>query len=144
MTVPVLAERLRSRRSCTSPGILLVDDDVDTLELTALMLEQLGYRVHQAPNGPLALAMAERKADEIDLLITDIRMPGMNGVELARHMSVQFPQIPIVFVSGYAYGALADGEGHGLAAGSVVLSKPYSVDDLDRCVREALAVREMH
>jgi CheY-like chemotaxis protein len=140
MTTHPPAESLRAEKGSSRAVILLVDDDVETRETVALMLEALGYQVLQAGSGAAALGVAEHVPGRIDLLLTDVRMPGMTGVELARQLSAQFPEIPVLFASGYAAGALAEREG--LAPGTTLLSKPFSIDTLDSCVHEALVGAE--
>jgi CheY-like chemotaxis protein len=129
---------LRADKSSSRAVILVVDDDDETRETLALVLEELGYRVLQAGSGASALEVAEHMADELDLLVTDVRMPGMNGVQLAKQVNDQFPQIPVLFVSGYAAGALVD-DAEGSAPRGAFLPKPFSIDALDTYVRQALA-----
>lgn len=125
---------VRAPRRSTAT-ILLVDDDDATRETASMILEVLGFDVLAAPSGPAALQLA-RDADRVDLLLTDVRMPGMNGVELAKELSERFPSTPVLFMSGYASGAMRDGN---LPEGAAFLAKPFTIDDLESCVREALA-----
>jgi len=118
-----------------SARILLVDDDDATRETAKMILELLGFDVLTATGGPEALQIA-RHVDRIDLLLTDVRMPGMNGVELAKHLSARFPETPVLFISGYASSALE--EDH-IPSGAGFLPKPFSIGDLESSVRGALA-----
>ncbi|MGZ6038698.1 MAG: response regulator, partial [Phenylobacterium sp.] len=81
--------------------VLLVDDDSAVREVTAGLLQDLGYRVVEAGSGGAALDMLDRQA-EIDLLLLDFAMPGMNGAEVAREVHARRPGLPILFVTGYA------------------------------------------
>ncbi|WP_375409887.1 response regulator [uncultured Methylobacterium sp.] len=86
-----------------SPVVLLVDDDSDVREITASLLTEAGYRVREAGSGMAALAMLDRgPADEIDLMVVDFAMPGMNGAEVAREAKLRRPGLPALFVTGYA------------------------------------------
>jgi signal transduction histidine kinase/ActR/RegA family two-component response regulator len=107
-----------------SARILLVDDDQDVRTVAAAMVEELGYRVEAAESGEQALAMLGRQG--FDLLITDVAMPGMNGVELARRARAIAPEMPVLFASGYA-----DVETFGAELRTeALLKKPYRVADL--------------
>ena len=81
--------------------VLLVDDDTAVRGTTAEILENLGYSVIQAPDGEAALELLKR-VETIDVLLTDVVMPGVSGPELARYARVRRPLLPIVFMSGYA------------------------------------------
>ena len=122
-------------RSSSAAIILLVDDDEATRETAGMILEVLGFAVLAAPSGAAALQLA-RSADRVDLLLTDVRMPGMNGVELARELSARFPSTPVLFMSGYASGAMDAGD---LPRGAAFIAKPFTIEDLESSVREALA-----
>lgn len=79
--------------------VLCVDDDADTLELRKLLLESSGYTVATAPSGVVALELLDEDT-KVDLVLLDYLMPGMNGDELAQRLRVQFPELPLVAVSG--------------------------------------------
>jgi len=110
--------------------ILLVDDDDEVREVTAQMLQRLGFRVSQADSGPRALRLLDEV--QVDLLLADFAMPGMNGGELARLVSASRPELPIVFVSGYA-----ELEGLGLGD-SPVIQKPFQEEQMVRKLLQAL------
>ncbi|MFN3943938.1 MAG: response regulator [Allosphingosinicella sp.] len=116
----VLAEPAPQR----SARILLVDDDHDVRTVAASMVEELGFRVEAADSGEQALAMLGRQSFE--LMITDVAMPGMNGVELARRARAIAPDMPVLFASGYAdvetFGAELSAE--------TLLKKPYRISEL--------------
>jgi DNA-binding response OmpR family regulator len=99
-------------------------------------LEARGYRVLVARNGVEALDLAGRYGDYIDLLITDVVMPQMNGAELAQRLERVRPGLRVLFVSGYTDDAVIR---HGvLEARTAFLQKPFSLDVLARTVREVI------
>ena len=81
--------------------VLLVDDDEGVRELLREMLVESGYRVQTAENGRLALEWMECGPQRVDLLLTDVMMPEMDGVELAEQVAERWPQTAILFMSGY-------------------------------------------
>ncbi|MFQ5755719.1 MAG: PAS domain S-box protein [Acidiferrobacterales bacterium] len=115
--------------------ILLVEDDVRVRQTAVALLEDLGYRVFQAADGPTALRMLD-KHPNIDLLFTDVIMPhGMKGPDLAREVRKRRPEIKVLYTSGYTDTAVVrDGQ---LEFGPL-LSKPFRKLDLAVKVREAL------
>jgi CheY-like chemotaxis protein len=82
--------------------ILLVDDDRDVREYMTAALENAGFTVIEAVDGVAALERL-RGADQIELLLTDIRMPGIGGIELAQRATVLRPGLKVLFVSGFAH-----------------------------------------
>ncbi|MGZ6015012.1 MAG: response regulator [Phenylobacterium sp.] len=114
--------------------VLLVDDDSAVREVTAGLLQDLGYRVVEAGSGGAALDMLDRQA-EIDLLLLDFAMPGMNGAEVAREVHARRPGLPILFVTGYA-----DTEALAAAGDDGILRKPFVERDLAAKLRSALRV----
>jgi len=116
--------------------ILLVEDEPALLALSKIMLEQLGYRVMAASLPGEAIQWAEGHAGEIDLLITDVVMPEMNGHDLAKHLQQLRPNIKCLFMSGYTADVIAD---HGiLDEGIHFIQKPFSHADLARRLRDVL------
>ena len=116
--------------------ILLVEDEPAVRRMAAEVLLSAGYRVLPAPSGADALRIAAKHDGRLDLLLTDIVMPGMTGPELARHFSIQFPGIRILYTSGYTDDAI---EKHGVRGRTVhVLQKPFTHEILARTVREVL------
>jgi two-component system, cell cycle sensor histidine kinase and response regulator CckA len=116
--------------------VLFVEDDELVRKLNLKILQQLGYEVMHAENGKSALAIAETYEGSIDLLITDVIMPEMNGEELARKISVLKPDIRILFTSGYTEDVIAP---HGVLAGDIhFIGKPYKPNQLAVKIREVL------
>jgi CheY-like chemotaxis protein len=112
--------------------ILLVDDDVDVRDFTVLALEGAGYSVSQAGRADEALASLTQ-GGAIDLLITDVVMPGGDGIALAKQVLVVQPSAKVLFTTGYTRHIALD-----QLAGSEVLDKPYQVDALLHAVRHML------
>ncbi len=122
----------------TTPGsetILLVEDEDVVRDLTRRVLERQGYTVLACPDGPAAIALAEAEEREIDLLLTDVVMPGMRGYEVAKRVARSRPKIRILFMSGYAEETLV---GRPALSEHALIEKPFAVDALARRVREAL------
>jgi CheY-like chemotaxis protein len=103
-------------------------------------LESAGYTVLEAPDGANALKLAAEHYGEIDLLITDMIMPGMSGQDLAHRMRDQYQGIGVIYMSGYS--EMAAGEAAKNDKSAVVLTKPFSRSALLRTVREVLAASE--
>jgi len=116
--------------------ILLVEDDRAILDLTALLLEKLGYTVLKA-NGPTeAIRLAKEHVREITLLVTDVIMPEMNGKDLAVSLKSSNPQLLCLFMSGYTADNIAR---HGVLEGGVhFIHKPFALSALAVKVREVL------
>lgn len=122
---------------------VLVAEDEDVLrELFRVMLEDFGYRPLVAPDGETALELARRHRAELDLLVADILMPGMNGVQLAQRLQEEIPGLPVVFISGYAGALVVQGER--FDPGEALLHKPFTLDELLVAIRRALAARPSH
>jgi CheY-like chemotaxis protein len=116
--------------------ILLVEDQADVRMLTMTILESLGYVVLEADCGVKALEISKRYQSPIDLLLTDVIMPGITGPELAKRLRVLRPSIQVLFVSGYAEdGVMSDGDA---ASGFQLLPKPFTPAALAAKVRESL------
>jgi CheY-like chemotaxis protein len=115
---------------------LVVEDNEALRRVVTRQLGELGYRVLAAENAAAGLELLDRQS--IDLLLTDIVMPGgINGRELARRARQRWPEIKIVFTSGFSEARL-NGDAGPLAACTPLLSKPYRKEDLASAAREAL------
>ncbi len=116
--------------------VLLVEDEPSILRMTTKMLERLGYRVLKAGTPQEALRLAETHAGGIDLLMTDVVMPTMNGRELSGRLQGFCPNLKVLFMSGYTANVIAH---HGvLDEGVQFIQKPFSKPDLAAKVREVL------
>lgn len=118
--------------------ILLVEDETSLLTLNKTVLEDCGYRVLEASTGVAAREMWDQHKTDIDLLLTDVVMPGgMNGCELAKGILAERPDLPVVFVSGYNKDVL-DGSLK-IEYGFNFLAKPFRPNDLLKTVDQRLA-----
>jgi PAS domain S-box-containing protein len=124
------------RLATTSRTVLLVEDDEAVRALAGEMLEEWGYTVLEAPHGPAALRLAALH-ETIDVLVTDVVMPGMSGPELAVRLRASQPGLRIVFMSGYADDALPEGVAAALGPTAFV-QKPFKLEGLARVIRELL------
>jgi signal transduction histidine kinase/ActR/RegA family two-component response regulator len=116
--------------------VLLVEDDPMVRDLALRFLRQLGYGVVVAAGGLEALATLESLREPIDVLFTDVVMPGMNGRELAERVAALRPAVKVLYTSGYAEDVIAT---HGVVDREVhFLVKPYSMQTLARKLRELL------
>jgi CheY-like chemotaxis protein len=116
--------------------VLLVEDDEDIRGAAARILTKAGYRLLVAANGEGGLELCRTHPARIDLLITDVIMPGMNGRELAEKASAIVPGLRVLYSSGYTDEVIVR---HGvLAAGTSYLAKPFTPEGLLRKVRETL------
>jgi PAS domain S-box-containing protein len=122
--------------------ILVVEDEVAIRGNVRDCLQQLGYAVLEAESGEAALQVCEVDGSRIDMVMTDLVMPGIGGQEMARQLVERFPNIPVLFTSGYTEDTVARREM--LRRGSSFLAKPFSVADLSGAVRRVLATRSHH
>jgi len=139
--LPLVADEVEA--SVPTPGarrggpetVLLVEDEELVMRVTRQLLQRLGYRVETAARGDDALAMLEAGMT-LDLLLTDVRLPGMDGHQLYQKAVRLRAGLPVVFMSGYTDNVLAE---RGLEeAGAAFLQKPFSHDELAAKVRAAL------
>jgi PAS domain S-box-containing protein len=123
----------RSPRAEAGETVLVVEDEPVVRALILEVLGDLGYRALEAADGPSGLRILESK-QRIDLLITDVGLPGLNGRQLADHARVTRPELRILFITGYAeQAAIASGF---LAPGMEMITKPFAIDELTRRIRE--------
>jgi CheY-like chemotaxis protein len=116
--------------------ILLVEDDPSILKLGIRILENLGYKILSTTKSQDAKKIAEEYDGEIDLLITDVVMPEMNGRELSEQLQLLYPQLKILFMSGYTANVIAH---RGvLDEGISFISKPFSPKEIALKIREVL------
>lgn len=115
-------------------SILLVEDEASVRELVRDELRKLGYRVLEAKNGLEACLVGTQQMGGLQLLLTDVVMPGMSGTELAQHLRVIKPELKLLFISGYT-------DDIGIGAGdpaSAYLQKPFTPEALAKTIRELL------
>ena len=116
--------------------ILLVEDESNLRRLARHYLETQGYKILEAEDGAAALQIVDGYEGTIHLLLTDVIMPGMNGRELAAHISLLLPEVRVLYMSGYTENAV--GHDGTLDAGISLLQKPFSLPALRDRVREVL------
>ncbi len=134
-TEPALPE-VHSHQLRGSETILVVEDEPLVRSLTATVLQQYGYQVLIAENATEAMDIFQVHKNSIDLLLTDVVMPGISGVEFSKEVEMQKPDIKIIFMSGYVDNKL---NVTGIAESShPFLKKPFGSEALVRLVRQAL------
>lgn len=109
--------------AASGPRILVVEDNPDSLYLAAEILRTMGYAVDTAESGELALRRLSTQP--CDILFTDVSLPGMSGIELARAAIAQYPAIRIIFATGYGAALTRD-----LGFTATTIRKPYDLDQL--------------
>nr|WP_249788300.1 PAS domain S-box protein [Bradyrhizobium sp. NBAIM01] len=113
--------------------VLVVEDDDEVGRFSTELLEDLGYVVRRVANANAALAILGENEFAVDLVFSDVIMPGMNGVELAGIIRERYPGLPVVLTSGYS-NVLAENAHRGFE----LIQKPYSVESLSRILRKAI------
>jgi PAS domain S-box-containing protein len=116
-----------------SAKVLVVDDDPDVRFLLTASLESLGYQVREVHDGPSALAaLAQSKPD---LVVLDFAMPGMNGAEVATAARQIYPNLPIIFASGYSDTAAIEAA---VGTDAILMRKPFRIDELQAVVAQVM------
>jgi CheY-like chemotaxis protein len=122
-----------------SETILLVEDEVLVRSLVSKFLHGQGYRVLSAARGSDALQLATEHGPRIDLLLSDVVLPNMNGRQIYERLTLTLPKLRVLFMSGYTENIILP---HGmLEGGFYFLQKPFSLKELASKVREALGDR---
>ena len=134
MTAPVV-RRGRPSLPRGTETVLLVEDETGVRELVRDLLGRCGYTVFEATDAAEAIAVFARHRENIDLLVTDVVMPQMNGRHLAERFLAERPGLKVLYMSGYTDEPVMAGEG---ASGSAFLQKPFTPDVLARTVRDVL------
>lgn len=116
--------------------ILVVDDDPAIRKVATRVLELHGYTVLTVATGEAAMDLIAERETPVDLILTDIVMPGMNGHELATWLGAEHPQIRVLFTSGLPEEAVV--HRGALDAGTPFIEKPYAIADLVHRMREVL------
>lgn len=133
------AQRLDEGAAASERGgetVLLVEDEASLRQMARHILEQQGYRVLDAGDGEEALRIFEDNRNSVDVLLTDVVMPQMNGKQLADRLKKQKPELKIVFMSGYTNEVL---EQHGIRAGDDnLIRKPFTSQTLGTMLRKKL------
>ena len=117
-----VTESVATRRS-----VLLVEDNDDVGQFASALMNEVGHTVTRATNAGEALDLLRAQPERFDLVFTDVVIPGMNGVELAKEIRLQWPDLPVALTSGYSHVLTSSEEHHDFE----LLQKPYSVQELE-------------
>jgi two-component system cell cycle sensor histidine kinase/response regulator CckA len=128
---PVIATPAKS----ASETVLLVDDDAGVRQFSKRILDAAGYRVFEAADGNAAERLFAEHADSIDLVVTDVIMPGCGGTELLGRLRLRAPAVRVLYMSGYPESVA---QRPGIDRGFPFVEKPFTVEGFMRRVREAL------
>ena len=123
------------RAAVATATVLLVDDDHDVRTIARLFLQRSGYTVLDAATGAEALRLLAGQVGPIHLLVTDLSMPGMDGVRLAEAVHELRPGMRVLYLSGYGAG---DARAPAMPEGVALLEKPFTADALSNKVHEML------
>jgi len=116
--------------------VLVADDEESVRRLFNRVLGRAGYRVLSAGDGPSALGLADTHGEDIDLLITDVSLPGMSGLALGTEFERRHPKVPVLYMSGYSEEDLI--EQLRTRRGIAFLEKPFQIDELLGAVQGAM------
>jgi len=130
----ISSEEIKNLRGIET--ILLVEDDSQVLELTYVILKRQGYTVLCAENGKKALELLKNHYENINLIVTDVIMPGMSGKELYNRVKIQYPKVKVLYMSGYTSNIIDQSEI--IKEGLNFIQKPFTVHDLAVAIREIL------
>jgi DNA-binding NtrC family response regulator len=118
-------------------SVLVVDDETAVRRFACRVLEHAGYDVFEAADGAEALDLLKDGASEVEVVVSDVVMPRINGVQLMQALSVSRPELPVLLMSGYATAALID---LGIVVPCGVISKPFPaerlIQEVQRCLRK--------
>ncbi|MCX6626001.1 MAG: response regulator, partial [Candidatus Solibacter sp.] len=126
-----------ARSLAGSETVLVVEDQDQVRALAVAILKRYGYEVLEAATGADALALAEGHAGRIDVVVSDIMMPGMTGTEMVQRLKLSRPELKVLYVSGYAGTSIREGELE--SSGALFLPKPYAPEILAAKIRELLS-----
>jgi len=116
-------------------NVLVVEDEPDLREILVYVLQDIGYNVFEAENGEVGLKVCQN--EKIDAIISDIRMPKLDGVQLLKNMREKSPEIPVIFlVTGFA--DIKENEVYKLGA-NAFLNKPYDINELTQKLEDSLS-----
>ncbi|WP_434547865.1 response regulator [Pseudomonas putida] len=129
---PLTAPRQAGGITGSAARVLLVEDNLQVGEITVKLLNELGYDAQLAGDAASAIELLEHHLDKIDVVVTDVVMPGMSGLELGDFITEKWPALPVVLASGYSH-ALAKNARHKFR----LLKKPYSINELVAALSQA-------
>ena len=128
--------RTNLRRPNEPVRVLLVEDDAAVRQFVRDALGGMRFDVTTAPDGAAALAVAEARCDAIDVVVTDIVMPNMNGPQMMEHLRRRVGNLPVVYMTGYADAVELDAATSGVQ--SALLEKPFAIEDLTDAIERVL------
>jgi CheY-like chemotaxis protein len=133
---PIIEAKPAAAIAAERGTILVVEDEAALRRLTKKTLSEAGHKVFEAGDAAEALEISRKSGETINLLLTDVIMPGMSGKKLADAMAAERPGIGVLYMSGYTDGEIAT---HGvLEKGTAILRKPFTRDELMRRVEDAM------
>jgi CheY-like chemotaxis protein len=116
--------------------ILVVEDEKTVCEITVKILSDCGYNIIMTKNGEEALALWEKNKNQVDLLLTDIVLPGISGLKLAQRLLASKPELKVIYMSGYSEDVIAH---YGSLDNDIsLIQKPFTSMILTKKVREVL------
>lgn len=142
---PLLGGRLEKsgrldKRSYTKPAtVLIVDDDINARTGVRRLLQQYGYTTLEAEHGAAALQLLRNSLLSVDVVLTDVIMPEMTGIELVRQLGVEFPTLPVIYLSAYVSHPAVQKQID--RADQWALTKPVSAPVLMAAIQSALTYR---
>jgi CheY-like chemotaxis protein len=113
--------------------VLLVEDNAQVGEITVSLLQELGYKTQLVSSAAAAIELLQDRHPPVDVVLSDVVMPGMTGLELADVISERWPGLPVVLASGYSSALSQGSQRH-----PQLLKKPYAIDDLLKALNRAL------
>ena len=126
-----------ARKRVQGETILVLEDDQNVRSIAVAALEGLGYRVFEAADASAAMCVLAEDGGNVDLLLSDIAVPGGGGPELAARAKELYPELKLVFMSGYAAELYTGEKVPGFD--ETLLAKPFKLADLAKAVHDALA-----
>jgi len=135
--VAEVKEKEVSGLPCGDETILVVEDEEEVRKMTAKILRKQGYKVLEASQGKEALSLCGEQEDSIHLMVTDVVMPEMTGMELAKRFMHFYPEMRILYMSGYTSDRVDVGQ-ENIGKGIEFIQKPFTIDRLARKIREVL------
>lgn len=122
------------------PHILLAEDDDSMRQFLVLALTKAGHQITDCANGLEALELIKNRGGDFHMLLADIVMPGMDGIELSQKATELFPALKVMFITGFAAVAMGQRNASAPGAGNArILSKPFHLNDLVKQVEELLS-----
>ncbi|MEO7932421.1 MAG: response regulator [Chthoniobacterales bacterium] len=137
ITVRIVLQPKFAEQAASKPTILVIEDEPVLLSLARMVLENSGYHVLEASSGDEALALWKQKKDTVDLVLTDMIMPGsLSGTQVAQMMRADNPTLQVIYSSGYSMDSMVDSTGD--SDPKSYLPKPYVPSTLIKAIKTKL------